>query len=129
MAFASFVNLFCEDLDRLTVYYAGLFGFDEIPENRSPTFRSLRSGECRLGLSARSACSYLGMSEFPAGSPSTCLLTLQVEDIGTVDQLATLAVELGGALLKAPADTPYGWRQAVLADPEGNAFRISALLS
>jgi predicted enzyme related to lactoylglutathione lyase len=34
-------------------------------------------------------------------------------------------VELGGAILKSPYDTYYSARQAVLADPEGNVFRVN----
>lgn len=47
-----------------------------------------------------------------------------VED---ADATADNAVELGGRMIMAPHDTP-GFRQGVLADPQGGAFSVSELV-
>ena len=46
--------------------------------------------------------------------------------IGDADAAAAKAVELGGTVVMPPSDSPVG-RAAVLADPQGAAFSVSAL--
>jgi predicted enzyme related to lactoylglutathione lyase len=44
-------------------------------------------------------------------------------DVEDADATAALAVELGGSIVDAPEDTPYG-RLATLADPTGTRFKL-----
>jgi predicted enzyme related to lactoylglutathione lyase len=53
------------------------------------------------------------------------LLTFEVSDRTAVQSVTERAIEKGGVLLKAPFETRYGWYQAVLKDPQGNAFRVN----
>ena len=48
--------------------------------------------------------------------------------VADADATAAHAAELGGSVVVAPHDTP-GFRQAVIADPEGAAFSINTLTS
>jgi 5-methylthioadenosine/S-adenosylhomocysteine deaminase len=50
MATLSSVNLMTRDLDRLVRYYGELFGFEELREAATPTFRPLRAGNALLAL-------------------------------------------------------------------------------
>lgn len=46
-----------------------------------------------------------------------------------VDAAAARAVDLDGTLIDGPADMPWGLRQAVVADPEGHLWELTAHLS
>src|SRR5919106_1741621 len=48
--------------------------------------------------------------------------------IGDADAAAAKAAELGGSVVAGPYDVP-GFRQAVLADPQGAAFTASQLVT
>jgi uncharacterized glyoxalase superfamily protein PhnB len=45
--------------------------------------------------------------------------------VGDVDATAAKAVAAGGALLMEPGDRPWGLRQALIADPEGQHWEIT----
>lgn len=58
------------------------------------------------------------------GVPPHWAVNIQVLD---ADDLATRVVELGGSMLMPPTDTP-GFRNAVLADPNGGVLAISQII-
>jgi predicted enzyme related to lactoylglutathione lyase len=60
---------------------------------------------------------------FPAGVPPHWSVDFWVDG---ADAAAGRAAELGGKVIAPPYDTP-GFRQAVLADPQGAAFSVSEL--
>ena len=41
-----------------------------------------------------------------------------------VETFIAVAVENGAKIIKAPVDTPWQWREAIIADPDGNEFLI-----
>ena len=47
--------------------------------------------------------------------------------VSDADAIAARAAELGGSVLAEPFDTP-GFRNAVIADPQGATFSISQLV-
>jgi uncharacterized protein len=47
--------------------------------------------------------------------------------VADADAIAARAVELGGSLVAGPFDTP-GFRNAIVADPQGAVFSISRLV-
>ncbi|MET1042899.1 MAG: VOC family protein [Microbacteriaceae bacterium] len=59
----------------------------------------------------------------PDSQPSTWYVYFGVED---VDSAVRTAQTLGGSVVTAPEDTPFG-RLATLADPTGAAFKLSSL--
>jgi uncharacterized protein len=61
--------------------------------------------------------------QFPADVPPHWSVDFWVDD---ADATAEKAAELGGKVIAPPFDTP-GFRQAVLADPEGASFSVSQL--
>jgi predicted enzyme related to lactoylglutathione lyase len=61
----------------------------------------------------------------PEAAPSAWYVYLGAED---VDATVTKAVELGGTVMQAAEDTPYG-RLATVADPTGAVFKLSSLPS
>ena len=123
----AYVNLFSQDPERLSSFYAALFGFPEIAGHRSPIYRCLDAGGLELGFNAEQAYELLGLGDRKpqAGKPVSAYFTFEVASSAAVDALASRATELGGAIIKPPYDTYYNARQSVLTDPEGNVFRVN----
>lgn len=123
----AYVNLFAKDIDALSTFYSRLFGFPEIVGHRSPIYRCLDAGGIEFGFNAYKAYDLLGLgSRKPQSEKAiSAYFTFEVASIADIDSLASRAIELRGEVLKSPYDTYYNARQAVLADPEGNVFRIN----
>ena len=126
----AYVNLFARDIVSLAAFYADLFGFQEITASRSPIYRCLDAGGIELGFNAGDAYDLLSLADrrpfygdMPA--PLGCYFTLEVESETAVDELAVRCTALGGRICKPPYVTYYNARQAVLADPEDNIFRVN----
>jgi predicted enzyme related to lactoylglutathione lyase len=126
----AYVNLFARDLDGLMGFYARLFGFGEIVAHRSPIYRCLDAHGVELGFNAAEAYALLSLEDrrpapeagpLPLGS----YFTVELDTAEAVDHAAKDCVLLGGTIVKPPYLTYYNARQAVLADPEGNVFRIN----
>ena len=125
----AYVNMFARDIEALTGFYAGLFGFREIEGHRSPIYRCLDANGIELGFNASKAFELLGLGSRATRdgetAPVTVYFTVELGSADAVDTAATRAARLGGRIVKAPYDTYYNAYQAVLEDPEGNAFRVN----
>jgi len=121
----SYVNVFAQDIEALSGFYAQLFGFEEIQAIRSPIFRGLDTGKSCIGFNAPEAYQLLGLEQFAGSTGAKFLLNIDVASQAEVDRLVPLAVASGATLVKAPYQTYYNWYQAVLLDPEQNIFRIN----
>jgi predicted lactoylglutathione lyase len=121
----SYVNVFAQDIEALSGFYAQLFGFEEIQAIRSPIFRGLDTGKSCIGFNAPQAYELLGLEQFAGSTGAKFLLNIDVTSQAEVDRLVPLAVASGATLVKAPYQTYYNWYQAVLLDPEQNIFRIN----
>ncbi|MCW2766069.1 MAG: glyoxalase [Nocardioides sp.] len=126
----SFTSILARDFTALSAYYERVFGLAEVVGLTSPHFRGLWIGETVLGFSAPSAYQLL---DLPV--PSTddeavrTFLTFEAAERDDVGSYVAAAVEAGGVLVQEPHETYYGAWQAVLLDPEGNAFRVNHLPS
>ncbi len=125
MTTLSYVNVFTHDLQKLPDFYMTLFGFTEVEEMRSPIFRGIRAGDCKIGFNAQDAYGLLKLDAFAAPTGVKFLLNFDVDSRADVDRITPLAIEQGATLVKPPYDTYYHWYQSVLFDPEGNVFRIN----
>lgn len=130
----AYVNLFARDIVSLTAFYADLFGFPEITGSRSPIYRCLDAGGIELGFNAGDAYDLLSLADRrplygDMPMPLGCYFTLEVDGEAAVDELADRCASLGGRICKPPYVTYYSARQAVLADPEGNIFRVNHRLA
>ena len=124
----SYVNLFARDIDALAGFYSGLLGFAEIVAHRSPIYRCLDAGGgMELGFNAVDAYALLNLQDRQPveAAPVTVYFTVELDSAAAVDALAADCVAGGGHVVKAPYLTYYNARQAVLADPEGNVFRLN----
>jgi predicted enzyme related to lactoylglutathione lyase len=119
------VNIFSDNIDELAEFYGSLFALEELSEGRTAIFRGFRAGGCYLGFNDRKAYELLGLEDGLGAQGTRVLLTFEVSHRSAVQSVAERAIEKGGVLLKAPFETRYGWYQAVVKDPQGNAFRVN----
>lgn len=124
MVALAYTNIFTADIDRLAGFYGTLFDLTEIAESRSPIFRGFTTGCSSIGFSAPDAYGLLGL-EPQTTSGDRVLQTFDVGSENEVRDFTTKAMDLGAMIVKEPFATYYGWFQAVLRDPDGNAFRIN----
>lgn len=103
------------DYEGAKEFYAKVFGY---------TYTVISEGEFNYSTIEVDGNTVGGIGELPAGVPEQVpphwRIYFAVDDC---DATVAKAVELGGAKLSEPMDTPYG-RQAELADPQGARFLI-----
>ena len=128
MATLSFVNIFAKDIKKLSRFYMDVFGFEELKNYRSPIFRAVRTGKCSIGINSLDAYSLLNLKSQDKTKGVKFLLNFEARSMKEVDELTARAVRRGAQAVKEPYRTYYNWYQAVLLDPEENAFRINKVL-
>lgn len=124
----SYVNVFAKDIVKLSGFYREVFGFEEIPEIRSPIFVGLKTGLSNIGFNAQDAYGLLKLADYANPTGVKFLLNIDVASVEDVDRMTAVAVEHGAKLIKEPYKTYYNWYQSVLLDPEENVFRINKML-
>jgi predicted enzyme related to lactoylglutathione lyase len=103
------------DVEAAEAFYA-LFGWEAERVPGTPLVRFRRPGyEPVVAV----------MTPTEDGVPPHWAVNFRVED---VDAVAVRALDLGGALLMPPTDAP-GFRNAVIADPQGGVIAVSALVA
>lgn len=124
-------NLFCQDIEAQQQFYQALLQLPEAVGTRSPIYRAVETESFQLGFNARAAYALLGLGDRtpPDGQQSavTGYATFMLDSADAVTAASRRAAALGGRIVKAPYATYYGQWQAVLADPEDNVFRLSAI--
>jgi uncharacterized protein len=102
--------------DASVAFYRDVFGWDTHVASDTPELRYTTLGEGEGQLAGiMDATSFL-----PDGAPAQWSIYFAVED---ADATVATAIELGGAVVDAPEDTPYG-RLATLTDPTGIRFKL-----
>lgn len=121
----SLASLITDDIVGLADFYAATFGFAEVDALRSEIFRGLDAGGVTLGFSTPAVYEMLHIEPWAAATGTKQYLTFEVADDVAVEAAAATAVANGATLLHDPYETYYDAYQAVLADPDGNVFRIN----
>lgn len=121
----SFASFICDDIEALSGFYADVFELDEVEELRSDIFRGLDVDGVTLGFSAQVVYEMLSIERWASPTGTSQYLTFEVADDDAVSATTSAAVAAGAELLHEPYETYYGAFQSVLADPEGNVFRIN----
>jgi len=112
----SWFELHTRSYDASVQFYRDVFAWDTHTAADEPGFRYTTLGEGENGLAGiMDAASFL-----PEGVPSHWSVYVQVED---ADATIAQAQKLGGAVIQAAEDTPYG-RLATVADPTGAVFKL-----
>jgi predicted enzyme related to lactoylglutathione lyase len=115
---ADWFELDTRDYEASVRFYRNVFGWDTHVMSDSSDFRYTTLGE-----GDRAVAGIMDVSASPAnGAPSHWVVLFRVED---TDATVAKATELGGSVVSAAADSPYG-RLATLADPTGATFGVIA---
>jgi predicted enzyme related to lactoylglutathione lyase len=123
----TYATFLARDVAALAQFYIDGLGLEEVEGSRDERYREVKAGGCMIGFATAAVKEPLGLDTAePLG-----LRTLVTLDVGTVAEVAPAvarAVAAGATLIRPPFDTQFGQHLAVLGDPEGNAFRLSAAI-
>jgi predicted enzyme related to lactoylglutathione lyase len=125
-------NLLCRDIEVQFEFYRRLLDLPEAVASRSPIYRAIETEDFQFGFNAHAAYALLGIGDrMPSANdlpaPAIAYPTLMLDTPELVDAATRAAPMLGGQQVKGPFATYYGQWQAVLADPEGNVFRVASI--
>jgi len=109
-------ELLTRDYDKAVEFYKTVFGWDAHVMSDEPGFRYTTLGQDQDAVAGIMA----GEEALPPEVPAHWAIYFSVDD---TDAAVARAEELGGRVLRAPEDTPYG-RLAQLADTTGAAFAV-----
>jgi hypothetical protein len=122
ISLASFISA---DFIRLFDFYSKTFDLPEVEDLRSEIFRGADASGVIIGFSAPVVYEMLNIQEWANPKGTTQYLTFECESDKHVADSTQRAVANGARLLHDPYETYYGAYQSVLADPDGNVFRIN----
>lgn len=124
----SYTTFLARDVAALAQFYIDGLGLEEVEASRDHRYREVRAGGCMIGFAHEAARETLAMAHEANPTGIRSLLTFDVESVAAVAPAVERAVAKGAALVKPAFDSAFGQHQAVLRDPEGNAFRLSAAI-
>jgi predicted enzyme related to lactoylglutathione lyase len=119
------VTFFARDVDALAGFYAAALGLAPTVDD-SPRYRELAGGGTRIGFAFPGAYDLLSLQDQADPSGLRSVLTFLIGGADGMEAAVARAVAAGATLVKPPYATHFGAWMAVLRDPEGNAFRLSA---
>ncbi|MEC3981576.1 VOC family protein [Amycolatopsis sp. H20-H5] len=101
------------DFEAAKAFYSGVFGYG---------FDDMSAPGFQYGVLTVAGEVVGGLGGLPGGGPSHWGTYFSVED---ADAAAAKVIELGGAVLNPPSDSPHG-KVTVVADDQGSEFRLIA---
>ncbi|MCU1503859.1 MAG: glyoxalase-like protein [Ilumatobacteraceae bacterium] len=122
VSLASYIS---ERFVELFEFYSSVFELPEVEELHSDIFRGADAGGVTIGFSASVVYDMLHIAEWREAKGTTQYLTYECASDDEVDARTATALSLGATLRHEPYETYYGAWQSVLADPDGNIFRIN----
>ena len=122
ISLASYISA---DFVALFEFYSTTFDLSEVVELHSDIFRGADVSGLTLGFSAPVVYEMLHIDEWADAKGTTQYLTFEMASDAEVTATTDRAVANGARLRHDPYETYYGAWQAVLADPDGNVFRIN----
>jgi predicted enzyme related to lactoylglutathione lyase len=109
-------ELATRDLDGALEFYRDVFGWETRMESDSP--------ELRYATQVKGELQYAGVMDITSMEPAEVPAHWTVYfDVADIDASCAQAVDLGGAVVTPPEETPYG-RLARLTDPMGAGFKF-----
>lgn len=122
ISLASFISA---DFVGLFEFYSTTFDLPEVEELHSDIFRGADVGGLTLGFSAPVVYQMLHIDDWADAKGTTQYLTFELPSDEEVTAATDRAIANGARLLHEPYETYYNAWQSVLADPDGNVFRIN----
>ena len=121
----TYVTFLAADVAGLAQFYIDALGLEEVLSSRDHRYREVQAGGTMIGFATQAVRPSINLPEVaPSGTRS--VLTFGVGLAAAVPGAVDKALAAGATLIRAGQDTVFGQFQAVLADPEGNVFRLSA---
>ena len=116
----AYAVLYCEDIEDLSEFYCGVFGFDRRYESGSTV--ELHAGSIVLTIAEEGQLlDTCGLDRIPAPFEGRSSLSFLVED---VDGCCEAAVAMGARIVREPYDTDWDMRSCWLTDPAGHLIEI-----
>lgn len=122
ISLASYISV---DFVGLFEFYSSTFGLPEVEELRSDIFRGADASGVTIGFSAPVVYEMLNIQDWAEPKGTSQYLTFECTSDEAVTETTERAIGNGARLLHDPYETYYGAFQSVLADPDGNVFRIN----
>ena len=122
ISLASFIS---ENFVALFEFYSSTFDLEEVESLRSDIFRGADAAGVTIGFSAPVVYEMLNIAEWADAKGTKQYLTFECESDDAVSATTAKAAANGAQVLHDPYVTYYGAFQSVLADPDGNVFRIN----
>lgn len=122
----SYLTFLARDVAALAQFYVDGLGLEEVESSRDQRYREVRAGGCMIGFAYEAAREMLNLGHEANPTGIRSVATFDVGSVAAVAPAVDRAVAHGALLVRAAVDSAFGQHQAVLRDPEGNPFRISA---
>ncbi|CAN5218460.1 VOC family protein [soil metagenome] len=122
-----YVTFIARDVTALAQFYIDGLGLAEVESSRDHRYREVKGDGVMIGFAHEGAYAMLDMAGDANPTGMRSLVTFDVGGKAAVQPAVDRALASGATLVKAPFDTFFGQHLAVLKDPEGNAFRLSAM--
>jgi uncharacterized glyoxalase superfamily protein PhnB len=122
ISLASYIS---ERFVQLFEFYSAVLDLPEVVALHSDIFRGADASGVTIGFSAPVVYDMLNIAAWRDAKGTTQYLTYECASDSEVDARTATAVSLGAEVLHDSYETYYGAWQSVLADPDGNVFRIN----
>lgn len=109
------------DLNKARPFYEQVFGF-EFQEFRPP-FASANLGDIEFNIEENADYRSPGWANNYIGGRKH--ISFEVDNL---EQFLVKVESLGAKIIELPQDKPWGWKEAVMADLDGNEFVIEQKL-
>ena len=120
--FLTHIRLLADDFDRATAFYRDLLGFEVVVDASTIRYMEFAAGDAILAVYERSMMARV-VDEAEISGKSGAIVTFHDDD---VDATFARLVAAGARPVAEPHDQPtWGFRIALVADPEGNLLEIN----
>lgn len=105
------------DLNKARPFYEKVFGvtFDEF----RPPFASFHLGEVEFNVEENTPTRSANWAQYHIGTRKQ--FSFQVDDL---EEFLKHATQVGATIIKPPELKPWGWKEAIITDPDHNEFLI-----
>ena len=122
----SYLTFLTRHVSALAGFYVEALGLKEVLASRDERYREVKAGGVMLGFAHQDAYAALDMPDEANPTGTRALVSFALDRRDEVAPATQRARAAGATLVKGPFDTSFGQHLAVLRDPEGNIFRLTA---
>lgn len=105
------------NLEKAKPFYEKVFGF--VFDEFRPPFASATLDDVEFNIEENAPVRDKDWSTRNIGTRKN--VSFETDDLNNFLKVVT---DNGGKVIKVPTDTPWNWRESIIADPDGNEFLI-----